>query len=203
MERVANLTETKDPGTNIQSNNSKTLSAAPLATAAPLQDHIDGLIQSTFTIPGLAEHRYIRLTEYSVLRAYIQNARLLAISPQIFADDDALSPWTTSHPYPALAPYDICPTPLQLSTPHHPYVDVIGPPSLRDNILLSVLTDDQEDQLCYDMHFSTFTIWGSQPWNAFGMYFPPLSNDNMIDGWTCSVGDIAGLPDKLDVVSRS
>ena len=125
---------------------------------------------SIFTIPGLAEHRYISLTEYSVLRAYIQNAQLLALCPQYFANDDALSPWTTSNPYPALAPYDICPTPLQLSTPHHPYIDIIGPPSLRDNILLSGLTDEQEEQLCLDLHVDTFTIWGSQPWNALGMY---------------------------------
>ena len=174
--RVVNPSESKGPGTDIQGDGSKTVSPA-----APLQDHIDDLIQSIFTIPGLAEHRYISLTEYSVLRAYIQNADLLAIGPQIFADDDALSPWTTSNPYPALAPYDICPTPLQLSTPHHPYIDIIGIPSLRDNILLSVLTEEQEDQLCLDIHSGAFTIWGSQPWNALGMYFPPPPNDNMVD----------------------
>ena len=175
-ERTANQAESKGPVTDIQGDASKTLSPA-----APLQDHIDDLIQSIFTIPGLAEHRYISLTEYSVLRAYIQNAHMLAIGPQIFADDDALSPWTTSNPYPALAPHDICPTPLQLSTPHHPYIDIIGIPSLRDNILLSVLTEEQEDQLCLDIHSGAFTIWGSQPWNALGMYFPPPSNDNMAD----------------------
>lgn len=168
-ERVENPTESNGHGTDIQCTDSRILSPASLATAAPLQDYSDDLIQSIFTIPGLAEHRYISLTEYSVLRAYVQNARLLVISMQIFADDDALSPWTISNPYPALAPYDICPTPLQLSTPHHPYIDVIGPPSLRDNILLSVLTEEQEDQFCLDIHTGAFTIWGSQPWNALGM----------------------------------
>lgn len=122
-----------------------------------------------FTIPGLAEHRYLNLMEYSVLRAFLQNASLLAIDPILFADDYALSPWTTSHPYPAFAPHDLGPTPLQLSMPHHPYLDMIAPPSLRDNILLSVITDEQEDQLCYEMHCDSFTIWGSQPWNALGM----------------------------------
>ena len=162
-------------GTPIESNRQcgslKIFSSASLLNAAVLRDDIDDLTQSIFSYPGLAEHRYISLTEYSVLRAYIQNAQMLGICPEIFADDDdALSPWTTSNPFPALAPYDICPTPLQLSTPHHPYIDVIGPPSLRDNILLSVLTEEQESQLCHDMHVGTFTIWGSQPWNALGMY---------------------------------
>ena len=164
--------------TDIQGSSCNVVPSAPLVNATPLQDHIDDVIVSIFTIPGLAEHRYISLTEYSVLRAYIQNAQLLALCPQYFANDDALSPWTTSNPYPALAPYDICPTPLQLSTPHHPYIDIIGPPSLRDNILLSGLTDDQEEQLCLDVHVGTFTIWGSQPWNALGIYFPPPFNDH-------------------------
>ena len=198
-ERVANKTDSKGIET-VQCNRSKILSPTPLATAAPLQYHIDRPIQSIFTIPGLAEHHHINLTEYSVLRAYIHNARLLAVIQHIFAGDDALSPWTTLNPYPALTPSDICPTPLQLSTPHHPYIDIISVPSLRDNILLSVLTDEQEDQLCYDMHSSAFTIWGSQPWNALGMYFHPLSRDDMADRWIGSVGDIADISDKLGVV---
>lgn len=107
--------------------------------------------------------------EYSVLRAFFQNANLLAIDPVLLADDYALSPWTTSNPYPGFAPDDLSPTPLQLSTPHHPYLDMITPPSLRDNVLLSVMTDEQEDRLCYEMHCGSFTIWGSQPWNALGM----------------------------------
>ena len=178
---VATSIESPDPPPDIQDDIAAIPPPASLNIVAPLQDTIDDLIQSIFTTPGLSEHRYIRLTEYSVLRAYVQNAQLLAISPLIFADDDALSPWTTMNPYPALAPYDICPTPLQLSTPHHPYIDVVAPPLLRDNILLSALTDEQEEQLCFDMHFGTFTIWGSQPWNALGMLFSLPPPNDMVD----------------------
>ena len=200
LESTPNLIESKGTETDPKANIPNIDSAAPPANAAPLQDNIDELIQSIFTIPGLTEHRYISLTEYSVLRAYVQNADLLALSLQILADDDALSPWTTSNPYPALAPFDICPTSLQLSTPHHPYLDIIAPPSLRDNIILSLLTPEQEDQLCYDMHVDSFTIWGSQPWNAMGMKSPSPSNDTMIDRSTCSLGDIATILDELDLV---
>ena len=94
---------------------------------------------------------------------------MLALDPFLLADDYALSPWTTLNPYPAFAPHDLNPTPLQLSTPHHPYLDIIAPRPLRDNILLSAVTDEQEEQLCYDMHSGAFTIWGSQSWNALGM----------------------------------
>ena len=202
-ERTANPTESKGPETDTSDNTPSITSPPSLANTAPLQDNIDDLIQSIFTIPGLSEHRYISLTEFSVFRAYVQNASLLAISLQILADDDALSPWTTSNPYPALAPFDICPTSLQLSTAHHPYIDIIAPPSLRDNVILSALTQEQEDQLCYDMHVDSFTIWGSQPWNAPCMYISPPSNETMIDRWPCSLGDIATISDELDLVGRS
>ena len=158
------------------SHKSQSLEIKSLVTFALLQGDVDDVLQTIFTTPGLAEHRYINLTEYSLLRAFVQNARLLAICPEAFADDDALSPWTIANPYPALTPHDLSPTPLQLSTPHHPYIDIISSPSLRDNIILSVRTEEQEEQLCREVHCGSFTIWGSQPWNAFSMYFPPLYN---------------------------
>ena len=57
------------------------------------------------------------------------------------------------------------PTPIQLCTPHHPYLDVIAIPSMRDNIIIADMNDEQVDQLCEDMHTGAFTVWGSQPWN--------------------------------------
>lgn len=133
------------------------------------QDDVDHIIQSFFATPGLAEHRHINLMEYSVFRAFLQNASLLSLDLFLLEDDNAISPWTKSNPCPASTPRDLCPTLIQLSTPHHPYLDTIGPPSLRESVLLALLTDEQEDQLCYEMHNGSFTIWGSQPWNALGM----------------------------------
>ena len=139
------------------------------SNSPPIQDDADTMIQSIFATPGLAEHRYIRLVEYSVLRAFVQNSSLLAMDPLISVDEYAISPWTISNPCPAMAPQDLNPTLIQLSTPHHPYLDIVALPSLRDNVLLSAMTDEQEDQLCYEMHNGSFIIWGSQPWNALGM----------------------------------
>lgn len=160
-------------------------STALPATLASLRSAVDEITQSIASIPGLAEHRYISLMEYSVLRAFVQNAGLLTMDPYIFLDEDAISPWTTASPYPTLTPHDLSPTPLQLSTPHHPWLDVIGPRSLRDNIILSVMTEEQENQLCYDMHYGSFVIWGSQPWNGFGTSSSFPSSHSM--------ADIAGL----------
>lgn len=172
-EKAASSTESESqsPAT-ITSSNPPELCIEPFSSSGnspSLQDDVDNTIQSIFANPGLAEHRYISLTEYSVLRAFVQNASLLAIDATLFADDLALSPWTISNPYPSFTPHDLSPTILQLSTPHHPYIDTIAPPSLRDSVLLSAMTDEQEEQLCYELHCGSFTIWGSQPWSALGM----------------------------------
>ena len=169
LEGAATATKCENPWTDASISVLKERCRASSSNNPPFKDDVDDLMQPIFAIPGLAEHRFIVLTEYSVLRAFVQNANLLAIDPHLFMDDEALSPWTTSNPYPALMPHDLSPTPLQLSTPHHPYLDMIAPPSLRDNVLLSVMTDEQEEQLCYDMHYGSFTIWGSQPWNGICM----------------------------------
>lgn len=141
------------------------------AQVTPRHDVVEQQIATFFTIPGLAEHRFIRLTHYSFIRALVQNATLLALDPSIFADNDSLSPWTTSNPYPVMVPYDLAPTTTQLCTMHHPYLDVIAPKNLRDNILLASMDDEMEDRFCYEIHVGGFTVWGSQPWCSQGILF--------------------------------
>lgn len=140
-------------------------------SALSLDSADESLFASFFATPGLSEHQYIRLTQYSLLRALVLNAKFLDLQPEALADDDALSPWTVSNPFPSTVPSDLTPTPIQLCTPHHPYLDIVTPPKLRDAVLLTLMGNELEDQLCYAMHLDSFNIWGSQPWNAFGMLF--------------------------------
>ncbi len=130
---------------------------------------VDDLTQSFGSMPGLFEHRFLRLTQYSLLRALVQNAAFLGLKFLFLMDDEALSPWTWSNPYSASSPHDLSPTTVQLSTPHHPYLDIIALPALRDNVLLACLDEETEEQLCYEVHLGSFTVWGSQPWNAMGI----------------------------------
>ena len=145
----------------------------------PRHDVVEQQIATFFTTPGLAEHRFIRLTHYSLIRALVQNATLLALDPSIFADDNSLSPWTISNPYPVMVPHDLAPTPTQLSTMHHPYLDLIASKNLRDNILLASMDDEMEDRFCFEIRVGGFMVWGSQPWCAQGMLScPPPILDN-------------------------
>lgn len=143
------------------------VSSNPIAPGTST-DRVDDLVLSFVSVPGLSEHHFLRLTQYSLMRALVQNASILGLDIFLLMDDDATSPWTLANPYPALAPHDLIPTSVQLCTPHHPYLDIIAPPAVRDKILLAYLGERIEDLLCYDMHFDSFTVWGSQPWNAMG-----------------------------------
>ena len=119
--------------------------------------------------PGLSEHRFIHLTQYSLLRAFVQNADIMVVDLTTFHDEDSLSPWSLTNPYPAIAPHSLTPTLLQLHRPHHPYLDIIAPPTLRDSILLANLSDEDDDELCNGIHTDSFIVWGSQPWNSSGI----------------------------------
>ena len=121
---------------------------------------------SPITLPGLAEHRHIHLPHYSLYRAMTRNAEVLGFDPFLIHDDDALSPWTASDSLSIPGRPNLHPTPTQLCTPHHPYLDVIAIPSLRDNIIVATLSESQEDEICYDIHQNSISVWGSQPWNA-------------------------------------
>jgi hypothetical protein len=94
----------------------------------------------------------------------------MALDFKLLADDEALSPWTLTNPYPMTAPHDLNPTPLQLCTPHHPYIDIVPSAALRDNIIFLLAENPLEDQFCYELHGGAVTIWGSQPWNTRGTF---------------------------------
>lgn len=169
-------------------------------------DSIDGQVQDFFVNSGLSEHRFLCLTQYSLMRALIQNSNLLRLDPLLFHDDDAVSPWTLTNPYPGLAPHDLSPTAIQLCTPHHPYLDLLAPAEFRDNVLLALLDDDLEDQLCYEIHLGSFTVWGSQPWNSMGTLIPYASRLSvaalLMIPCVYSMGDQSGVCDELGLAAE-
>ena len=144
--------------------------AFPIRKVATETSDLDHRLRAYLTLPGLAEHRYLQLPQYSLFRAFIKNADMLGLDPYLFDDEDALSPWTVTNPYTPLRPHTLSPTPIQLCTPHHPYIDVIAIPSMRDNMIAAALSDEQEEEVCHDMHDRSFSVWGSQPWNGMGKW---------------------------------
>jgi hypothetical protein len=117
------------------------------------------------------------LVKFNVFRALISNSVVLGYKTGESMDDDALSPFTDSSNLKndiLKLPAALRPTLLQRQTPHHPWIDLLPAPEMRDNLIRAGDTfDDME--LCGDLVglFSASTvgtgmiIWGD-PWDLAG-----------------------------------
>lgn len=64
-------------------------------------------------------------------------------------------------------PSPIAPTSLQLRVPHLPYVDMLPWSSIRDRLLRSISTINQ-DEFMTDMRIGSLKVWGTVPWDPIG-----------------------------------
>jgi len=109
----------------------------------------------------------------NVLRAMISNSKDLGFKPEENATEDALSPFTDpSSPVccSRALPSALQPTKLQREIPHHPWIDILPIPGMRDNLLHA--GDSYDDmKLCGDLvgvcggpaDRTALILWG-EPW---------------------------------------
>ena len=69
-------------------------------------------------------------------------------------------------------PPTFAPTLQQQVIPHHPYVDMLPWPSLRDRLLAS-LTAINEPEFLLDVSSDGLRIWGSTPWDPMAWELTP------------------------------
>lgn len=118
------------------------------------------------------------LVKFNVFRALLNNGKRLGFSTaREYFDHDAISlfpkPVSPEESLPSL-PLALRPTRMQFQTPHHPSLDLLPDPVMRDNFMRASGTYD-EDQLWVDLIglFSASTgrsgmiIWG-EPWDPAG-----------------------------------
>lgn len=99
------------------------------------------------------------LTRLNVLDAMARNATALGFSVKGLCSDELVSPFNQAGPgLPwtgklfSSCPESLRPTPIQRAIIHHPWIDLLPIPRLRDNILLAMrdgVLDD--DELCGDL----------------------------------------------------
>ncbi|PSN66483.1 hypothetical protein BS50DRAFT_554818 [Corynespora cassiicola Philippines] len=118
------------------------------------------------------------LVQLNILRALIANIDVLGLSAAEM-HDDALSPfstagtWHSSHDTTQL-PASLVPTSLQRTIPHHPWLDLIPCPAMRNN-LIRVADSLDETELCHDLcsyqsaadGLSGVIVW-RDPWDPKG-----------------------------------
>ncbi|PQE27310.1 Aryl-alcohol dehydrogenase protein [Rutstroemia sp. NJR-2017a WRK4] len=119
------------------------------------------------------------LAQFNISRALISNAEIFGLTAH-HLHDDALSPFVMAGPWhssinlqTSLLPPGLRPTALQSIVEHHPWIDLLPIPQLRDNILQRGIDTFDEVALC-----TAFTglghergtgilVWG-ESWDASG-----------------------------------
>jgi len=94
----------------------------------------------------------------NVFHAFARNVQVLGFDDS-WLTYDAISPFNKHRPHrmsdpnPSDYPANMCPTALQTSVEHHPWIDLFPCPRMRDNFLGAVLIHGEsavdEDALCY------------------------------------------------------
>ena len=113
----------------------------------------------------------ITLSRVNVQRAVMENILAVGMNMEWMIDDDSISLFNLFRPPPIPTdhiPRSLRPTHVQLSIPHHPWLDVFPFPSMRDNLISWSHHFDDED-LCrdlmgfWDTHDShaTLLVWGT------------------------------------------
>ncbi|RFU28889.1 hypothetical protein B7463_g7444, partial [Scytalidium lignicola] len=122
-----------------------------------------------------ADHLLV-LVKFNIFRALLVNMETLHLSEDCLESDEVLSPFFTA-PETMLAmklPKALQPTKMQLEVKHHPWIDLMPIPRMRDNFIRAGDSfDDME--LCGDVvgFFSgsrvemSLIIWG-EPWDTGG-----------------------------------
>lgn len=119
------------------------------------------------------------VVQFNIFRALISNAEVLGLTSDQF-HDDAVSPFVLQGPWPANLklttkelPSGLWPTTLQCSTYHHPWIDLLPIPRLRDNILERQVESYDEEGLCCAItgqghrQVRGLVVW-REPWDPSG-----------------------------------
>lgn len=133
-------------------------------------------IKSYATCQPTADH-LLRLIRLNVINSLTQNSVVLGLKVD-WLICSSKSPFGVHGPDELLAacPVNLVPTRLQRSIPHHPWVDLLPLPQMRDNFLLAItqrLSWEEEQQLWKDLlesgghtDWTGMIVWG-EPWDSW------------------------------------
>lgn len=139
--------------------------------------HLEMMAHRCYTLGSPRTDLLLNLFQLNFTRAIVENIRILGLTSSNF-HDDAISPFNTAGPrqydLEQHLPTNLRPTVVQRSVPHHPWLDLLPIPQMRDNLVLAQDTFDEE-QLCLDMKGtgsartgSTGIIVWRDPWDSSG-----------------------------------
>lgn len=118
------------------------------------------------------------LVQLNFIRSLMSNIDTMNLSLEQMIDYDSISPFNIAGPrlvdFESL-PSGLRPTELQCAVPHHPWIDLLPVPQLRDNLFQRGLEVFDEEQLCHDIrgyrnesNERTGVLVWRDPWDASG-----------------------------------
>ncbi|GKT65560.1 hypothetical protein ColTof4_03674 [Colletotrichum tofieldiae] len=115
------------------------------------------------------------LVQFNLFRGLMENMKTLGITMPMVCDDDCLSPFGSDPMYNIhtrwTLPFFLKPTETQLTAAHHPWLDLLPLPRMRDN-LIKAGEDWDDEELCLDLIGNGdapsgqggMILWG-EPWD--------------------------------------
>lgn len=149
-----------------------------------LLHHFEAFVYRQRTLASPRTDLLLHLIQFNFIKALVQNMAVLGLSSEQMDDDDATSPFNVLGPWQAEQDYNnnfeaslppgLRATAIQRSVPHHPWLDLLPSPQMRDNLILAGESYD-EMQLCLDMKghgrvhpdHTGIIVW-RDPWDAEG-----------------------------------
>lgn len=136
--------------------------------------HFSTWMQAEYLKGSLRAETLLSLVQFNMTRALVANAKTLGFTTRLMSRQ-ARSPFASTGVEPTFIdslPPSLQPTIFQLTIPHHPWIDILPVPELRDNILHRDPESYDSAELCRDMRgFQRVTdgrggvvIWG-QSWD--------------------------------------
>lgn len=152
------------------------LEADSVETKQILQQ-IETMAHTQYMLGSPRTDMLLHLIQFNFIKALVQNMRVLGLTSELL-HDDAISPFNVTGPWEydieSALPASLRPTVIQRSVLHHPWLDLLPIPEMRDNLIAAGESYD-ETQLCLDMkgHGRAHTdhtgiiVW-SDPWDQTG-----------------------------------
>lgn len=118
-----------------------------------MMHQLEALAYTEYMLGSVRTGLLLSLIQLNFTRALIRNAEILRLTSDKL-HDEALSPFNIAGPwqvdFEASLPPSLRPTPLQRTVPHHPWLDLLPVPRMRDNLLLAGDSFD-DTRLCHDL----------------------------------------------------
>jgi Domain of unknown function (DUF3425) len=139
--------------------------------------HFEAMAYRQYMLGSPRTDLLLHLIQFNFTNALIENTKILGLASEGL-HDDAISPFNTAGPFQydleASLPPSLQPTLVQRTIPHHPWLDLLPIPQMRDN-LISAGESIDETQFCLDLKgygsvhtgYTGIIVW-KDPWDPTG-----------------------------------